>query len=435
MSEQQSSNRFQQGDVYLLQFSKPIRFFTKSNAEQTVEGNFELRITVRDPSETAVYFSIDSLGLVGGNVPFGDRGNSGHYSALSLGGNLSLERMSAADGGEEWSLRADMQIDLVYRLIEEELGFELIDRDLFVSETEQFSGNLTGMAQTRQAEGSPAYFEILEGDLVLEYAERGLGEIRAIVLPLAKESFTRLYGRVDGSLPDPSLFDNVQDPLSFTARAALHASPMAASSSTSVQRRVLKVRPVGLRAGPMDKHTGETDYVSRLFEAARRIWRKACIEIDVLDWHVIDNVGLTQTDDYQQIAMSYVDPDPFVVEVFFVDRIQQLMLSFTGGATFQGNHALARIVIVGEDPSTIFTDLPSNDNLLAHELGHVFSGCHPGFTKSGWWTADAGTILNDGLASWPQPERNTIHNCQSATNPGLRPLGNGNQYCTMHPDS
>lgn len=432
MAEHENNSRFQLGDVYLLQFRKGIRFFTKSNSEQVVDGSCELQITVRETSEASVYFSIDTLGLVGGNVPFGGRGNSGNYSALSLDGRLSLERISVSNGAEEWSLSAEMQVDLVYRLIEEEKGFESIDGDLFTSETEQFQGGLTGIAQTRETEGLPAYFEILDGDFVIEYREGGLGEIAAVVLPLATESFTRLYGQAEESLPGPSLFENMEDSSPFIAHTALHATPMAATSNVlAVKPRRLKVRPVGFRATHTDKHTGETDYVVRSFEAAKKIWRKACVGIVVLDWHIIDDAALTQTDDYQQIAMSYVDPDPKVVEIFFVNRVQQLLQAFTGGTTFQGNHALARIVIIGEDPGT--QGFPSNDNLLAHELGHVLSGRHPGTHKTGWWTADPGTILEDGLVSWPQPERNTKNNCQNARNPSLQTIPN--QNCIMQPDA
>jgi len=91
------------------------------------------------------------------------------------------------------------------------------------------------------------------------------------------------------------------------------------------------------------------------------------------------------------------DAEPDVVEVILVNND---LAAEGGGASFSCTTALARIVMSNGNNG--------NPNLLAHEIGHVLGGLHPGDSQEeGFWVPEVGTVLDPSRSSHvPNPERN-----------------------------
>jgi hypothetical protein len=171
-----------------------------------------------------------------------------------------------------------------------------------------------------------------------------------------------------------------------------------------VNRRRLICQPVGFRTGSGDPSpTGGTSAAQ--FATAQTVWNKACMDIEVRATHVIDDATLKTSSDTTAIRNSYTDPDPNVIEVYFVANS---LPSIGGGSAGAIGVASCKVVIA--EPNS------GNPVLLAHELGHVLGLLHPPSA-----TSDPGTVMQPtGSAMNPGTEFVTYLETQSIANPVLQ---------------
>ncbi len=171
-----------------------------------------------------------------------------------------------------------------------------------------------------------------------------------------------------------------------------------------VNRRRLICQPVGFRTGPGDASpTGGT--AAAQFATAQAVWNKACMDIEVRAIQMIDNATLKVSSNETAIRNSFTDPDPNVIEVYFVAN----SLPTIGGGS-AGAIGVASCKVVIAEPNS------GNPVLLAHELGHVLGLLHPPSA-----TSDPGTVMQPtGSAMNPGTDFVTYLETQSIANPVLQ---------------
>ncbi len=171
-----------------------------------------------------------------------------------------------------------------------------------------------------------------------------------------------------------------------------------------VNPRQLTVQPVGFRTDAADPApTGGT--AAAQFGTAQTVWAKACIQIDVLPFVYIDDATLKTSTDLTAIRAAYTDPDPNVIEVYFIDN----PLPAIGGGS-AGAIGVASCKVVVAEPNG------GNPVLMAHELGHVLGLLHPPSVNS-----DPGTVMQPtGSAMNPGTPFVTWIETQSIANPVLQ---------------
>jgi hypothetical protein len=155
---------------------------------------------------------------------------------------------------------------------------------------------------------------------------------------------------------------------------------------------------------------------------AQSLWGQCCIRLEGLP--MIDGAptARSSTDRCKQIrALPHAFPHD-AIPVFYVD---DPLAGDGGGWTDLAGTGLDAIFISSQI---------QNNTVLAHELGHVLGGSHPGGNPPGMsasaWVGDTNTILvpGNGHAS---PKHNSTHNCQCARHALLITQG---PVCTFHPD-
>ncbi|MGA9581420.1 MAG: hypothetical protein WBR13_05570 [Allosphingosinicella sp.] len=168
-----------------------------------------------------------------------------------------------------------------------------------------------------------------------------------------------------------------------------------------VNRRVLTCQPVAFRDNPGDPNpSGST--IAAQFATAQTVWEKACMDITVLPTVFVDDATLKVSDNLTAIRASYTDPDPNVIEVYFVSNL----LPMIGGGS-AGAIGVASCKVVMAEPNA------GNPVLLAHELGHVLGLLHPP-------GSDPGTVMQPtGGANNPGTPFVTYSMTQNIANPVL----------------
>lgn len=187
----------------------------------------------------------------------------------------------------------------------------------------------------------------------------------------------------------------------------------------------MKIRPVRLLSRVGDpKPTGAGAKAQTQLEAAQRIWGKCCINLEILEPYCHVDPDLKISGDPELVVRALSDPDENTIEVFFVDH---RLKKYGGGATLSCGCNTASVVL------TEYSDY--NDNLLAHELGHVFAGVHPNppIPSTFFWEGDTDSVLEPILhINEANPDLNTLSNCRRADNPALTTVSP--QLCRLHPD-
>lgn len=168
-----------------------------------------------------------------------------------------------------------------------------------------------------------------------------------------------------------------------------------------VNRRVLTCKPVAFRDNAGDPSpSGNT--IAAQFATAQTVWAKACIDITFLATEMITDATLKTSNNPTAIRASYTDPDPNVIEVYFVDN---LLPGIGGGSA--GAIGVASCKVVMAEPNA------GNPVLLAHELGHVLGLLHPP-------GSDAGSVMQPtGGANNPGTPFVTYSMAQNIANPVL----------------
>lgn len=312
----------------------------------------------------------------------------GPTGRISISGISGVGELLHLPGGK-WSLDMDFSADVLYDAIENVLGLKETDPGLFEPPTERFRGRLRASLAEEDDQADPrgSGLRVLSSDLELTYVEGGLGWISNIRLP-----------------------SSTTPPLAALSRAPAPGCPMGRKS----ERRALMLRPFAFRDGPDDALHSGTSWNGQL-NAAQAIWGSCCLQVGSEPLRFIDDANLKTSSDSERIRQALpAGSDLAGIEVFLVNGIP----SNGGGSTSSPGHLQAKVVMTNRNSG--------NPNLLAHELGHVLAGRHPGgSTASNLWTADPGTVLEPSNSpSSPNPSRNTLNNCRQARNPALVPTGN-----------
>jgi len=311
----------------------------------------------------------------------------GEYSARVIA-DAWRGRLHALDEARA-SLDLSFRALMLYDAIIQNKGFTRVGSDIYMAPQEIFSGNLLGEIQQ-----SELGWELVEGSVTLDLVsqELGLGEIFALssnlkAIPLRLSAEPEKVGDCPQEL------------------------------STDI--RTITIRPVFFLYDQDDHVTGSS--LQSQVDAARRIWEKCCIYLDVLEPKKIVDKDRNKSNNPEFIASGF-DDKPNIIEVYMVNGDVP-----TGGVTLGYGQSQAKVVITEKNLT--------NNNLLAHELGHVLNGDHPGSTTDPrLWTADWGTVLQPSCPPGGlNPDKNTLCNCRRACNPAAVPSG-AVGGCCMFPD-
>jgi len=280
------------------------------------------------------------------------------------------------------SIELNLEADILYDAIIEEIGFTTRRDDILLSPREKFNGNLQGDIETTESPEGVLRRKLSTGSLRIQSREDSqvLGLIQSVSLTL-RDSAMNLIRKRGQQSSCPGL-ENVE--------------------------KVLTIRPVVFERDGILTGISMADQ----FRIAQGLWGGCCVKLLVLEARVmtrkeIEDLGRTNNVDSGEvdgIARCFSDA-PGIVEVFFVAHD---LASYGGGATLNGGMSQAKVVVTDQ--------ISGNPALLAHEVGHVFNGDHPNSTDPTFWAADSGTVLTPGH---PNPELNSLSNCGRVDNPAL----------------
>lgn len=361
--------------------------FISQFGETTAPVRGEIELTLPPGGGT---LSVLRFGLIGRGTPASVEGEpTGQFgfSGPSGGGTLIPQ------GENRWSLSTEIASFFNYEALSREVGLERVGPDRFLAPTEPFVGTLSGVLIDVEQIG--AQNAVFSGELLLNsLGEGALRWVHRLRVALTRQPVWLL------------------------------ASPAEAEAGAPTFRRLLRVRPVGLRAGRSDPlPTGL--HPETQFGEAKRIWGKCCIDLEVLATEVRDvEPSIKTSEDPEAVVNVFTDPDENTIEVFFVDNPLE---SFGGGAVCSCGWNTAKVVLTEHHGC--------NPHLLAHELGHVYAGIHPNASSLStfFWEGEINTILEPALQDCQvNPDRNTLQNCLSARNPALISLPA--VPCALRPD-
>jgi len=327
-----------------------------------------------DSSGTAL--EVEHLGIYGAGVTT-DSGETGKLSIMGISGRggLALNR-------KRWDCTTAIRAQVLYRAIERKKGFTQVEPGRYQPDFALYTGQIRLVLKEYTEDGQHE-MEVSSGALELVHEGGGLGWLQSINMPLVGSSMWIAKAFPSDAAP-PCMVD------------------------CQAVRRQLKMKPVFVSEGPDPGQRARRLWSSQ-FSNAKRIWSRCCIDlIEQEEFIVVDSV-LKNSANPIAIQRSFEDPAPDVIEIFLVDG----ELPNGGGTTFSGGSSLAKIVITERSSG--------NPHLLAHEVGHVLGGLHPGNRPSPpSWLADSDTVLEpSGLPNKPNPGTNTLRNCRRANNAAL----------------
>jgi hypothetical protein len=260
-----------------------------------------------------------------------------------------------------------------------------------------------------------AELALTNGRLHVACAAGGFNEIHAVVVTIDK-AILRPLGRIATRY-------RVGGPGEWQLLEDANTDP---SVCVQTDSRQLTLQPVGFRTDETDPApTGGT--AAAQFAKAQAVWEKACITLQVNPIVLITDAALKTSSDLTAIRNAFTDPDPSVIEVFFVAN----SLPLIGGGS-AGGIGLASCKPVIAEPNS------GNPVLLAHELGHVLGLQHPSAISN----SDDGTVMAPaGSAMLPGSELVTHFMCTNVANPALATLPTlcclthdiGNHYIRDYP--
>jgi hypothetical protein len=277
-----------------------------------------------------------------------------------------------------WSLRAEITAEVHYRAIPLRERFTPLGTDIFISPREVFGGIIEVELAERSAPDLDELW-IESGSIAFNAIRTVLGYVEAIQIPLGE---TRVR------IPP--------------------AAPLDCPAGSWVDRRQLRLRPVGFKIDAKDPQPTGMTWAKQL-AGVREVWGRCCLDFTEETLHEIVDGTLKSSSSADAVWACWDDPVGAVIDVFFVDND----LSGGGGFTFDPDKSSAAVVI--SDHNML------NPYLLAHEMGHVLGGLHPRDpAQYGFWVADAQTVLEwTGSLNIANPSANTWNNCRRTDNPAF----------------
>lgn len=378
------------------------------------------------------------LGLVSPGFTINPEVSTGR---ISIGALRGAGEIRASANYLQVTLEFDARV--VYEEISRRQGFDEINEHLYATPQEIHTGKLEGWLTRVGGTNEEPQIVLTGGSLQLQLKyedKRGLVLIKSVQAPIADRQLDVLPDMpgmpkyLDEDIPSLSDYEEEDAggvAFRFTAGApgvaegaedvdVAETEPVVADAgcpqSLLKRRRTLRVQPVKLSIGGVV--TGAT--AAAQFEGARLIWRKACIDLDVLaDLPPIPLPAAMTASDYEGIVSLFTSADVHAICVFFSS---DQLLAKGGGVTTDGGTGLAKVVIT--DSVVNQAGEPLNPNLLAHELGHVLHGLHPDDAPmNAWWNpigSDGRTIMSPtGDPAVRNRSKNTLHNCLNADNDAL----------------
>lgn len=349
------------------------------------KGQLGLALTKREDSQ--IDLSLSRLGIIGRGFRVGTRA-TGEMSIGGLDGQGELTRISPG----RWRIDAEIRTQVLYEALEIEGGFRRTPgSDNYIPNSiELFSGRLLAIADERDL--------LLNNNLVIA---SGSLDLR----------------RSDGGL---GIANNFSFDLQGSSLPVLVARPPDCPLGHEGIRRSLQLVPIVLSG--LENDTEMKRAWDRQITAAAAIWEKCCVRFEHPGtFQPVDNQAL-KSQDPQVAKTAFIAKDPNLIEVFLVAG----PVSDGGGATFSGGTSLAKVVITAENNG--------NDNLLAHELGHVLGGLHPNDSpEPGRWIGEKDTVMEFSTETMAaNPDKNSLANCRSVKNACLFEAGDP---CCLRPSS
>lgn len=330
---------------------------------------------------------LDTLNLVGKSVPH-ERGETGRLSVVRLGQRADPMTFDWSSGRFEAEFDVRVHVPAVDRI----RGFDRVDEHTFVGHTAVARARMTGEFAGRIR---PRRYGV----------EMMRAELRIDVPGEERERLLREFAlSVEFIVPIQWFFV-----LAITRRLPLQPV-FIGSEPTS--------------PWPIQPPTGASFYP--LVDRANQIWQKCCIQFDVRCPPIYlaepDYRVLTENESYSLIDEVSVED---AIEVFVVERWTPED-TFGGGATFSSGTAEAKIV-------TADSNLPLNQNHLAHELGHVLGLGHPNSGSSLTPGCDDSVMEPSGFYA-DNPDEQCYKNCRMANNPLICSHPH-QQWCAIGPIS
>lgn len=362
-----------------------------------VQGQVELKITLRENGEPKIDVSL--FNITSNSV----RSNKSETGILSVAlvPNTSNIDYNHKDG----SLTGNFTVSLHYPLIDKEKGWEFSKPDNFISYREIYVVDIKGKFYRPLKPHSDKY-ESIKVSMDFKPASDD-GFLTSIKIPHIKWHPSIIYFRWEFR----TFYRGI---------------------------KTLDIQPVFIRDNDEDLNpTGSSFHT--LLQNANIIWNKCCVSFYSHPPLYINDSSLRvlKKEDledgrwlYEEGPFSKIDEETPKhenrIEVFVVERFDPASF-YGGGATWSGGSASAKII-------TTDNQLPTNQNHLAHELGHVLNLGHPGSDDS-LTPGCVDSVMEPSGFFADNPSEQCMKNCNSANNPIIRSLQVTFPLCRMTPEN
>jgi hypothetical protein len=370
---------------YLSKIDTVGVLLTSNNEKKNIELSCELKYRLDKKAQDKQKIFLSRFVCVSSGVPITSNNHTGQLGITGTTGSGWL-----LNEQNQFKCTLHFETFISYDMIRKKLGYEQISDDQFVIPEEKFSGHLEGIIKTEKNGNEVTKYYFSDGNITLNYLEGGLGLIRTIIIPITNIIIIDIFAFLRNHPCYPLV----------------------------TFQRTMSIQPVGFGLG--NERTGTS--ALRQFLAAKKAWGKCCIHLDFKPFIYIDALKKEQISNMSRLEWigplsnavednildSYDDQNPSVIEVFFVES-DVLDNDLGSGQTYGSGQVQAKVILSDNNMGC--------DNLLAHELGHVLGGKHPGtLPEPGRWIGDFNTVLQQYC---PIPGENTRWNCTQADNPAL----------------
>lgn len=313
------------------------------------------------------------------------RGPTGVITVTGHGGHGIAEGTR-----DEARLRIDVEGAINYESLDRERGVDTEAACYYIPATEPAAGAIEGrLVRTKRQR------TLRDGRIAIACAAGGFEEVQAITIDLRRAELRPLAGQPIYRVGGPGEWKPLSD------------SNTDSNICIQVNRRRLILQPVGFRASASDASPSGGTAAAQL-GTAQSVWNKACIQLEVRPTILITDATLKTSSDLTAIRNAYTDPDPAVVEVFFVAN----SLPAQGGGQAGGIGVASCKPVIAEPNG-------GNPVLVSHELGHVLGLQHPGAGSN----SDTGTVMAPtGSAMNPGTNLVTYFMAANIANPVLQTL-------------
>ena len=376
----------------LIQWDNDAQIETSAGIRKTrARGEAVLRIFGDHAKSRGV--AVERFGLAANGV----EARKGYTGTISVTGKSSGGSLKLAARGS--ALRVSIECDINYESLDRAQGKQTETGCYYIPAVEPA---VTVIEGTLASDGKQLVLR--NARIHVACAAGGFEEIHALVIAASRMRLARFPGpQTHYRVNEAGELEPVED------------SNSDANICIEVTRRRLHVQPVGFRDSAADPSPSGGTAAAQLGEA-QTVWGKACIDIDIRPTTFIDNAMLKTSSDIASIRAAFTDPDPNVIEVFFVNN----SLPGVGGG-IAGGIGVASCKPVIAEPNG------GNPVLVSHELGHVLGLLHPGPGSN----SDAGTVMAPtGSAMVPGTDLVTHFMCINIATPVLESLGT--MCCLTH---